>query len=100
MTDEERRLSFVGFIGLYLALVMGGIAVGIVGEAGFRLDGLRVGAGYCGLLFLLGAAGRPRILFEAIRSAGAFSFIPSESVVRVVCGLLGVIGVGVALAIW
>lgn len=94
----DPHLSFGVFVVVYLGLVAAGIALPLMAEWLWGLDGDKGVLAYITILFALGAARTPRLLFQVIRSTGWFALIESDRFMQVLLGLLALIAAGGALS--
>ena len=68
--------------------MLGGV-LGVVADRG-GFDGKRIAIGYGGAVFFLAGLGRPRWLFDVVRSASWFALLP-DLAIRTLLVLFGIL---------
>jgi hypothetical protein len=86
-----RAPTFRTFAAVYLGIVVGTVAVGLLMASLFGIDWLRLSFITVGALFLVSIGGRPWWLYAPIRRTGWFALIRNERSMRAVLAVLGVL---------
>jgi hypothetical protein len=94
--EDGEPLPFGTFLKLYISILASVVLISALAERLFGVDALRVGGALFGVMFLLAAGGRPRLLYKVVRSTGWFALIDPDWLMRVV--LVFAAAVGFALA--
>ena len=79
----------------YCVLLLGTVGIALWADGRFAVDGERVLLFEGAVLFLLAAAGWPRLLYQIVRNTGWFAAIESDRAMRTV---LVILGLGLAIA--
>jgi hypothetical protein len=94
---DSTRPSYSGsrLLAVYAGIIIGCLAIAFAGEALTGIDGRRLVIGALGSVFLIAATGRPSVFFETVRNMGWFRSIRSDTAIRILLVLLGLLLIGV-----
>lgn len=97
---HPKTLTFSMFLAIYVGILVAAGIVLVVSSALWQVDREDAIAAYLAVVFALGAARRPEFLFQAMRSAGWFALIESDTLMQFLLGAVSLLMGGVVLGWW
>lgn len=97
---HPKRLTFSMFLAVYVGILVAAWIVLVVSSTLWQVDREDAIAGYLAVVFALGAGRRPELLFQAMRSAGWFALIESDTLMQLLLGGAALLMGGVVLGWW